>query len=148
MANEEQVCWQAKRNIVASGCLLTAFTFSSTSGLRQYLEATTANQRVKSPCSSSLPLGMVRPEATELLLQMLPALLLRNPFSTVFSDAQSTTPQPLRRQGPAPTLRCRAWGSGALPSAPQAEPPTDPRAQGAPPALDGGLRLLKLLDQH
>lgn len=69
VADEKQICWQAKRNIIASGCLLTTFTFSSTSGLRQYLGVITANQRVKSPCSSSLPLGIVRLEATELLLQ-------------------------------------------------------------------------------
>lgn len=53
---------------------------SSASGLRQYLEAIRANQRVKSSCASSLPLGTARPEAAKLLLQML--LHIRNPFST------------------------------------------------------------------
>lgn len=128
VANEEQICQLAKRNIVASGCLLTTLTFSSTSGLRQYLEAITANQSVKSPCSSSLPLGMVRSEATKLLLQTLPALLIRNLFSTILSSDQSPAAQPFGREAPAPTLRCHAWGAGALPSAPQAEPPADPRA--------------------
>lgn len=69
VASEKQICWQAKRSIIASGCLWTTFTFSSTSGLRQYLGVITANQRLKSRCSSSLPLGIVRPEATKLLLQ-------------------------------------------------------------------------------
>lgn len=78
----------------------------------------------------------------------LPALLIRNPFPTIFSDDQPTTPRPFWREAAAPSLRCRARGTGGLPSALPAEPPAEPWAQGAPPALDGLLSLLKLLDQH
>lgn len=102
-ANEMQICWQAKRNIIASGCLLTNFTFSSTSGFRQYLEAITANSRVKPTCSSSLPGSLARSDATELLLQMFPVLGTRNPFSTAASDSQLSMPRPC------PAMRhCRA----------------------------------------
>lgn len=128
-----------QRNVVASGCLLTTFNSSSPPGLRQYLEAITANQRVKSPCSSSLPLGMARPELTKLLLQRCLCCSPGThfpPFSVRISQPHHS---PFGSSCTHPTVPCtRHWGS-SLCSTSQA--PTDPCPRDP-------LAMSKLLDQH
>lgn len=86
-----------QRNVVASGCLLTAFNSSSPPGLRQYLEAINSKSKSKITLLILPALGHGQTGADQAPSTEVPVLLTRNPFPTIFGEDQSATPQPFWR---------------------------------------------------